>query len=399
MYPGPLRKSTPVCHFFTKEWEKEGNQVIVIHFRSIFPRFYYIASQIFRKWAIKVNGNDNVEKDYDPRTHVYEYDGILVYSIAIYKFIPHGKYSKNTLSRKILEIKEILKDNKFTPDAIIGHFYNPTIPVINKLSEFYPKARTSIVFHEADAGVISKAFGNSSQKRLLQFDVIGGRSESIRKSITDLYSVQDSFVCYSGIPESFVSPDNQIDCATLSHICFVGQLLDNKKPVETFIAVNNAFKDTNYTFNVVGKGPLLEQLIITSKQLNAEANLNYRGFVSRNEVQNIIESSDIFVLVSEQEAFGLVYLEAMAKGCITIGTRGQGIDGVIIDGYNGFLCESGNIEELTDVLMKIRRLPEDQVKQISHNAILTAQKFSDKNVADYYLDKVFGNQNLIFEHE
>ena len=42
-------------------------------------------------------------------------------------------------------------------------------------------------------------------------------------------------------------------------------------------------------------------------------------------------------MISQGEAFGLVYLEAMARGCITIASRGEGFDGIIKDGINGFL--------------------------------------------------------------
>ena len=44
-----------------------------------------------------------------------------------------------------------------------------------------------------------------------------------------------------------------------------------------------------------------------------------------------------FVMPSVREGFGIVYLEAMANGCITIGTQNEGIADLIRDGYNGFL--------------------------------------------------------------
>ena len=42
----------------------------------------------------------------------------------------------------------------------------------------------------------------------------------------------------------------------------------------------------------------------------------------------------------QREAYGLVYLEAMARGCITIASRDEGFDGVIKDGINGFCLRS-----------------------------------------------------------
>ena len=48
-----------------------------------------------------------------------------------------------------------------------------------------------------------------------------------------------------------------------------------------------------------------------------------------DSAQTIIHNADCFVMVSSREAFGLVYVEAMAKGCIVIATKGQGMDGII----------------------------------------------------------------------
>ena len=61
----------------------------------------------------------------------------------------------------------------------------------------------------------------------------------------------------------------------------------------------------------------------------------------------MIRNADCFVMVSSREAFGLVYLEAMAKGCIVIGTKGQGIEGIVKHGENGFLCKARDVNELT----------------------------------------------------
>ena len=87
-------------------------------------------------------------------------------------------------------------------------------------------------------------------------------------------------------------------------------------------------------------------------------------------------------------AFGLVYLEAMAKGCIVIGTKGQGIDGVIIDKVNGFLCEAKNIDELTEIFKRISSMPKEELKNISKNAIQTARQLTDEKAAKKYLDSV-----------
>ena len=80
-----------------------------------------------------------------------------------------------------------------------------------------------------------------------------------------------------------------------------------------------------------------------------------------------------------------LYLEAMANGCITIGSRNEGIDGVIKHEVNGFLCEAGNDRELAEVIHQINRVaPEDRLK-ISKNAMATAKEMTDTKVAEDYI--------------
>ena len=75
--------------------------------------------------------------------------------------------------------------------------------------------------------------------------------------------------------------------------------------------------------------------------LGLESCVYFEGEKAREQVLHLMEESDIFVLVSSPETFGLVYVEAMAKGCITIGSKGEGIDGVIVNNENGYLCTPG----------------------------------------------------------
>ena len=94
---------------------------------------------------------------------------------------------------------------------------------------------------------------------------------------------------------------------------------------------------------------------------------------------------------SKSEVFGLVYLEAMARGCITIAARNEGMDGIIETGKNGFLCEAGNADELTSIIKRINSLSADEKRQISENARHTAEELSDFNVAKRYLEAVMNN--------
>ena len=97
-----------------------------------------------------------------------------------------------------------------------------------------------------------------------------------------------------------------------------------------------------------------------------------------------------FIMISRNETFGLVYLEAMARGCITIASRDEGFDGIIEDGTNGFLCKAGDVEELTTIIRKIKAMSHAARKRISEDAMTTAKELTDENVAKMYLEALIG---------
>ena len=131
-----------------------------------------------------------------------------------------------------------------------------------------------------------------------------------------------------------------------------------------------------------------------SLSLQLNDNISFLGHIPRNEVLNILDESECMIMISKNETFGLVYLEAMGRGCITIGSKNQGIDGVIIDGVNGFLCNEGDQEELQNIIKKINFLSSEERQQISQNAIDTVKKLTDFEAAKKYILEVDKKCNL-----
>lgn len=78
----------------------------------------------------------------------------------------------------------------------------------------------------------------------------------------------------------------------------------------------------------------------------------------------------------------------MGKGCITVGTRGQGIDGIIKIGENGFLCEARNVIELKELFENINEMTYENKMAIAKKAIYTAKNLTDRKVTISYLEKI-----------
>jgi N-acetyl-alpha-D-glucosaminyl L-malate synthase BshA len=95
---------------------------------------------------------------------------------------------------------------------------------------------------------------------------------------------------------------------------------------------------------LVGDGPEVNKV----SKLVAKLGLAHRVlFLGRQEnLEELYSISDLMLLLSEKESFGLVLLEAMACGVPCIGTNVGGIPEVIDEGQNGFVCELGDIDEI-----------------------------------------------------
>ena len=115
-------------------------------------------------------------------------------------------------------------------------------------------------------------------------------------------------------------------------------------------------------------------------------NIKFLGWLDREEILAKMKTSDIFVMVSSPETFGLVYLEAMASGCITIGAKREGIDGIIQNGENGFLCEPRNVDDLADTIDKIVNLSKESKERLLRNTFETVKGMTHKGVSDNYIE-------------
>jgi N-acetyl-alpha-D-glucosaminyl L-malate synthase BshA len=97
---------------------------------------------------------------------------------------------------------------------------------------------------------------------------------------------------------------------------------------------------------LVGDGPEISIVSQLVEKLHIQEHVLFLG--KQENVEELYSISDLMLLLSEKESFGLVALEAMACGVPCIGTNVGGIPEVIINGENGFICELGDIDGVAD---------------------------------------------------
>jgi glycosyltransferase involved in cell wall biosynthesis len=142
----------------------------------------------------------------------------------------------------------------------------------------------------------------------------------------------------------------------------------------------------NWSYTIIGDGPEEKRLKKISKELGIEDKVHFAGRLSREKVFEQLKQHNIFVMPSYPETFGLAYLEAMAAGCIVIGTKGWGIDGIVKDGENGFLYNPKTKTNITNIIRYLMNTTIKDFKKIQLNSIRTSVSFEEQKKADEYLE-------------
>lgn len=134
---------------------------------------------------------------------------------------------------------------------------------------------------------------------------------------------------------------------------------------------------------LVGDGPDRYRVEQMCRELGTCHHTSIIGKLKKPE--EVLAISDLFLLPSESESFGLAALEAMASGVPVVSTNTGGLKEVNVDGFSGYLSEVGDIDDMAQNAMKI--LGDDQtLNKFRTNARRRAHDFDIKNILPMYLD-------------
>ncbi|SFI22329.1 N-acetyl-alpha-D-glucosaminyl L-malate synthase BshA [Halpernia frigidisoli] len=162
--------------------------------------------------------------------------------------------------------------------------------------------------------------------------------------------------------------------------------VSNLRPVKRINEVLEIFKNVEKVIKskliIIGEGPDMEVITqFLEENPDLISKIILMGKV--NDLYKILELSDVFLLPSEQESFGLAALEAMAASTPVISSNAGGIPEVNIQGVTGFLAEIGNVEAMSNYTIKLLR-DEELLAQLKINAKEQAIKFDIKNILPIY---------------
>ncbi len=143
----------------------------------------------------------------------------------------------------------------------------------------------------------------------------------------------------------------------------------------------NIQKELPAKLMLVGEGPEKEGAELLTEELGISDKVIFFG--NSNEIDRILCFSDLFLLPSRTESFGLAALEAMASGVPVISTNTGGLPEVNVDGYSGYLSDVNAVRDMSANAIKILK-DIDTLNRFKANAKAQSENFDIHNIVPRY---------------
>lgn len=222
-------------------------------------------------------------------------------------------------------------------------------------------------------------------------DFVTSVSQNLKDDTLQLFNItKDIEVIPNFIELDKVNSENKMPCQRsvlakeneriITHISNFREVKRIPDIIKIFYAIQ---KEIPAKLMMVGDGPEKEKAEYLCQELGILDKVIFFG--NSNEIDKILCQTDLFLLPSKTESFGLVALEAMACSVPVISSNAGGLPEVNDDGFSGYLSDVGDIESMASNSIKI--LKDDLVlAEFKKNALTTAQKFDIKKILPLYED-------------
>lgn len=207
---------------------------------------------------------------------------------------------------------------------------------------------------------------------------------------SNIYEYHFTSLTNKDVLKSLLPDDNIIEIkksfnlkANISYAVFVGQLI-SRKGIDILINAISIISDKNVEFLLIGDGEQgieLEELV---KSCGLESRIHFLGKKTKEEVINYLRISDIFVLPSREDIWGLVVNEAASNGLALIASDMVGSAyNLIEDGKNGYIISNENIKELA---LKIDLICSSNLESMKQESLEIAKNYTIERMVKDHLE-------------
>jgi glycosyltransferase involved in cell wall biosynthesis len=191
---------------------------------------------------------------------------------------------------------------------------------------------------------------------------------------------EKSLIIPNGIDKYFIDNKHLAKRRINNHrikLIYIGEINSNKN-IETTIKVCKLLFKKGYLVKYTVVGEILETKY--KKIISSHSFIDYHPFCIKEEVVIFLRDSDIFVMPSIFESFGLVYAEAMSQGLPVIYSKGQGFDKQFEDGVIGYAVNSFDYKYICNKILDLYA----NYDQFSERCLTLVEKFNWKLIAKEY---------------
>jgi glycosyltransferase involved in cell wall biosynthesis len=242
-------------------------------------------------------------------------------------------------------------------DLIYAHTLLPDGSTAIKLGKKFNKP-VSVYIHGADVQKKNDRWylKRKIQKGLTSADQVLVNSRKTEKLVNDIIGAKKALLSPLGVWPVPVYPKKT---SPELRLLTVGNLVPEKGHRYSIEAVKRLIKHgMNLEFKIVGDGPEAAHL---KKMATGYDQICFLGRVNNEIVQKEMANTDIFLMPSFNEAFGVVYLEALWQRTPIIGCRGQGVEDILQYGECGILVEPQNTQSIERAILQLGSLAKRKI--------------------------------------
>ena len=216
-------------------------------------------------------------------------------------------------------------------------------------------------------------------------DIVTAVSRDLRKNTLDIFDIKNeiyhvpNFVNVAKVQNDYKDCDRELmaepEEKIITHVSNLREVKRIPDVIKVFARINREIRSK---LIIIGDGPEREKATQLAYELDVRKNILFLG--KSDEIDKVLCFSDLFLLPSEKESFGLSALEAMVHGVPVISTNTGGLPEVNKQGYSGFMSDVGDVDDMAknalyllkneELLDKFKEQARDLAKTYDLNQII-----------------------------
>ena len=319
-------------------------------------------------------------------SHHLHFHQVLLEEYPLFQYQPY----ELALSSKIVEVVE-----KYHLEVLHVHYAIPHAYAAYMAKQMLHEKGISVkvvtTLHGTDITLVGShpTYKSAVEFSINNSDVVTSVSNDLRKTTNKLFTIKnDIHVIHNFIDTQKYDKVHQLKCNRIAIAKPNERILthvSNFRPVKRIEDVINVFYEVQKKIPskllLIGEGPdrAKAENLVNKLQISKEVLF----FGNSSDVSKILCYSDVFLLPSQTESFGLAALEAMAAKTAVISTNTGGLPEVNIHGVTGYLSDLGDVQDMADNAVSI--LENDEILEtFKENAREHTKKFSLENILPVY---------------